>query len=211
MQRVRKIRETTSKKDPTVRRAELITPISPLFLHAIESHASDITSNSFGCVFITEVIIDGIGEKQAAVNAVANAVQGDPLAPGHAAHSPFAGKMLKTLIAGGRFDRSSGKVMPLDPPLHFPELLFGAIEPNLEGWVLGDGGFVVLALLEATWKDKEGAKKVQNAVKSSKVELERNIKEGEDLDKSKEADFEDGLGKRRRATAAKLLLDAVGR
>jgi pumilio family protein 6 len=205
MQKVRSIRETTSKKDPAVRKTELMAVMQPLLLEAIKGHATELVASSYGSQLITEVIIEGPGEKAEALLPIAESVKGDPSGEGHISRTPFAGKMLKTLIAGGRYDRVSKKIIPLDPPLNFADLLFENIQPHLQEWIVGDGGFVVLALLEATWKDKSNAKVVSKAVRKNKTKLQTALKEGEETTDS-DADAGD---KRRRATAAKHLLQAI--
>jgi pumilio family protein 6 len=208
MQKVQNIRKSTSKKDPDVRRSEIILPLSPPFLHTIEVHASELSSSSFGCQFISEVILDGIGSKEAALKAVANLAQGDPAEPDHISRSPFAGKMLKTLISGGRFDRQTGKVIPVEPKLKFAELLLEIMKSQpdrLQQWILSEGAFVVLQLLEAPWEDNEDGEYVKAQVKSCRNELKNMaaaVSEQDDNDGGNAAEIA------RKAKAAQLLLEA---
>jgi pumilio homology domain family member 6 len=206
MQRVQGIRSTTSKKDPNVRRNEIITPLSPLFLNTIELHAVELVGNSFGCQFITEVILDGIGPKDAALKSVANLAQGNPEEADHISRSPFAGKMLKTLIAGGRFDRQAGKVILVEPNLKFAELLLEIMksEPGrLRQWILSEGAFVVLQLLEAPWEDAADGEYVKTQVKNCRKDLKNMAAAAEQSE-----DDGNAAETARKGKAAKLLLEA---
>ena len=104
------IRASTSKKDPAVRRLELLKAISTPMLRAIEEHVQVLLESSFGCQFITEVLLGGVGEKSVALDKVADAVSGDPSNDEHLARSSPVGKMLKSLVLGGRFNAKTGNV-----------------------------------------------------------------------------------------------------
>lgn len=205
MQKVRDIRKTTSKKDPAVRKSELLAILQPLCLEAIRTNATELITSSYGSQLILEVTMTGSGEKSDALQAIAKSVQGDPSTEGHIARTSWAGKLLKTLVSGGRFSRAAKKVVELDPPLHFADTLLESIQPHLKQWIVGDGGFVVLALTEATWKDKPKAKIVTKAIKESKLDLQAAVKAGAD-----EAGIDIKASERRRhATSAKHLLQAI--
>ena len=55
------IREATSKKDPAVKQRELKTHMSPSVLAGVAEHAVDLVQDSFGCSFITEVLLGATG------------------------------------------------------------------------------------------------------------------------------------------------------
>ncbi len=57
--------------------------------------------------------------------------------------------MFRTLIAGGRFDKETGKIRVVDPPLAFSDILYPIIKEHLVSWATGPSSFVPLALLEA--------------------------------------------------------------
>jgi pumilio homology domain family member 6 len=176
MQRVREIRQTTSKKDPLIRQSELKTALSPALLQAIETRASDIVASSFGCQFIGEVLLNATGPKDAALQAVAELCQGNPQDSTHVSHSPFVGKMLKLMIAGGRYDHKAGKVIIVDPPLRFAEKLLAVMKSEdglLRKWIVSEGAFVVLQLLEAPWERAQDAQDVKAEVKKCKKDLKK--------------------------------------
>jgi pumilio family protein 6 len=57
--------------------------------------------------------------------------------------------MFKTLIAGGRFEKETGKIRHVDPPLNFADILYAVIKNHILAWATGPSSFTVLALLEA--------------------------------------------------------------
>lgn len=160
-------RSATSKKDPEIRRSELAKALSPELLKAIESAAGDLIATSFGCQLVTEVLFHAEGDKSGALQAIAEAVSGDPTyvkqdvvmegaeaeedtsPPSHIASTPFGGKMLKALIAGGRFDPATKSVKAVEPPLNFADILYPNIKDHIVEWATGSSSFVPLALLES--------------------------------------------------------------
>ncbi|KAH6719045.1 armadillo-type protein [Leptodontidium sp. MPI-SDFR-AT-0119] len=190
---VDKVRVTTSKKDPEIRRSELAKALSPTLLKAIAAAASDLVSTSFGSQFVTEVLFAAEGDKTAALNAVAETAAGDPTyiqplaaegedqteVTSHLASTPHGGKMLKALIAGGRFDPKTKAVVPVEPALNFADILYPNIKDFIIEWATGSSSFTVLALLESPYfshKDevlqilKDGKKKLQKAAEEETAE-----------------------------------------
>ncbi|KAH9218435.1 armadillo-type protein [Leptodontidium sp. 2 PMI_412] len=190
---VDKVRVTTSKKDPEIRRSELAKALSPTLLKAIAAAASDLVSTSFGSQFVTEVLFAAEGDKTAALNAVAETAAGDPTyiqplaaegedqteVTSHLASTPHGGKMLKALIAGGRFDPKTKAVVPVEPALNFADILYPNIKDFIIEWATGSSSFTVLALLESpsfSHKDevlqilKDGKKKLQKAAEEETAE-----------------------------------------
>jgi pumilio family protein 6 len=192
LEEIDSIRSTTSKKDPEIRRNELAKALSPFLLKAIEAAARDLVTSSFGCQFVTEVLFGAEGEKSTSLKAVAETAAGDPryVQPtgketedtqpsSHIAATPWGGKMLKALIAGGRYDIKTKTVVPVVPPLNFADILYPNIEDHIIDWATGSSSFVVLALTEAASfpkKDdlmrilKENKKKLQKAAKEETPE-----------------------------------------
>jgi pumilio family protein 6 len=81
----------------------LVTHFSPPFLQCIARHARTLAEDSFGCQFVTEVILSSTGDKSLAISAVAAVAAGDPRAEGHIANDAAGARMLKTLVTGGHF------------------------------------------------------------------------------------------------------------
>ncbi|KPM45432.1 hypothetical protein AK830_g1089 [Neonectria ditissima] len=180
LEEVREIRKQTSKKDENARRGELIASLSPQLIPAIETMSSDLTATAFGCQFLTDVLLSGAGDKSKALEAIAQSASGDPsqepaeddLAPrAHISRTPFGGRMLKSLIQGGKFDKSTGKVIPVDPPLEFANILYPIIQEYILDWATGPSSFVVVGLLEAA--DFGEAAELKKTLKKNKKALER--------------------------------------
>ena len=170
------IRTTTSKKDPLLRRQELLTHLSPTLLSLIATHTKDLVSSSYGCQFITETILSAsvacVKERQAALEALTTLVREseveEPELPKNGADKDgqqeaerdlrtllsqhFASRMLKNLVQGGRFDPKTKTVVPSLPELGFSEMLFQALQVRksvLVEWATGAQSFVIVAMVEA--------------------------------------------------------------
>ncbi|KAK4449396.1 armadillo-type protein [Podospora aff. communis PSN243] len=156
---IHEIRKTTSKKDPEIRRKELVAAMSPQLLAAVASSPNDLAYTSFGCQLISDVLLFTVGDKASALEAVASIAAGDPTPaeteevypppPPHISLTPYGGKMLKTLVAGGWFDRKEGALKRVEPPLNFADILYPVIKEHILKWAVGPSSFTVLALLEA--------------------------------------------------------------
>ena len=145
---VPRIRTATSKKDPEVRRKELVASLSPALLSLIVIKTKELVSTSFGCQFVTEVILGSLEGREPALRAIATLSTGDAKT-GNFLEQPAAGRMLKTLVLGGRFNPKIKAVDPVDPPLEFHNILYDAIKHDIVNWAIGDNSFVVVGLLEA--------------------------------------------------------------
>lgn len=145
---VRDLRKDTSKKDSEKRRQELVEAMSQPLLDLIASQAKTLAPSSFGCQYMAEVLIGGSGEKENAVEAVLNLVEVAELVD-----SPAFGRMLKTLVQGGRFDYATKKTVAVSPPLGFHNKLYEHITRQKQAailpWACGGNSFVVLGMLEA--------------------------------------------------------------
>lgn len=149
---IHEIRKATSKKDPEVRRREMLSAISQPLLDLIAARSEDCIKSSFGCQFVTEVLLSGIGEKAAALRSVAAlAGSADDDGVQAALQTPHAGRLLKTLVQGGRFDKKSKSVVLVDPPLAFGDMLYDSLikSGTIEAWATGANSWVIVALLES--------------------------------------------------------------
>ncbi|EFW21161.1 pumilio domain member 6 [Coccidioides posadasii str. Silveira] len=146
LEEVCRIRSWTSKKDPTVRRNELINAASLPMLHFIASTAESLVATSSGCRCITEVLFSAHGDKKPALKAVAATVRSKPENMG----TPSAGRMLKALVQGGRYNAAHRCVDKAQDPLEFHALLYEHIQQGIMSWVTGPNPFVVVALVEAS-------------------------------------------------------------
>ncbi|KAI9743744.1 MAG: pumilio domain member 6, partial [Candelina submexicana] len=169
LEAIQSIRMATSKKEPEVRRKELIKAISPSLLSTIEQNAEKLAQSLFGCQFIFEVLLGADGDKASAMDSVADLAMGNPAVEGHVAQSQAASRMLKTLVVGGRFDVKTGKVEPVQPPLGFAAILYSRIKAPIAQWAMGPGSFAVVALLEA--EGFEGKQEILKVLRKKKEGL----------------------------------------
>lgn len=192
---IHEIRKTTSKKEPEIRRKELVAAISTQLLSVVAASPNDLVTTSFGCQFAAEILLSTVGDKRAALEAIASTAGGDPTAspedmevypppPPHISLTPHGGKMFKTLIAGGRFDKATGELKRIDPPLNFADILYPVIEEHVVQWATGPSSFTILALLEAP--DFSSKDKLIKVLKKSKKELEKAATEQTPAQKEKE-------------------------
>ena len=169
------IRASTSKKDPEVRRKELIASLSPPLLSLIERRAGDLVQTSFGCQCISEILLNSTGAREPALKAIAELNHGNSDAK-EALLSPAAGRMLKTLVQGGRFNPKTKSIDLAEPALNFHDILYGYIEKDILGWATGGNSFVVVALWESEGFSKRDS--LKKGLKKGKVRLKNAGEEG---------------------------------
>ncbi|KAI9761418.1 MAG: hypothetical protein M4579_001068 [Chaenotheca gracillima] len=143
------MRKATSKKDPETRRRELLEKESPSLIKAVENDAKTLCQSSFGWQFIGDVLVECSGPKARAGESIAEVVSGDPSEEGHPANIPVAGKTLRTLVAGGKYDVKAGKIQRVEPPLDFHNTFFAFIKDHVKSWATGPSSFVILDMLNA--------------------------------------------------------------
>ncbi|OOG01048.1 hypothetical protein ASPCADRAFT_202905 [Aspergillus carbonarius ITEM 5010] len=193
LKEIRDIRKETSKKDPELRRQELVKAASPTLLEFIAARADSLLETSFGCQFISEVLFDADGDKSAALAAVAVAAK----SKADTKDAPFVGRLLKSLVQGGRFNPAEKKVEKVQPPLDFHGLLYEQIQEEIMSWATGSNVFVVVALAESD----DFAKK---------AELLKTLKKGKKaLEKASSEAVKDGKKGSPVSSGAKLLLEKI--
>lgn len=184
LKEVHEIRKTTSKKDDDTRRQELVTSLTPHLLEVIASAPNDLLSTAFGAQFVGDVLLAEAGDKTKALEAIAQAASGDPTqAPAeddlqpvvHISQTSFGGRLLKSVIQGGRFDKAAGKVIQVNPPLEFSNILYPVIKDHIIDWATGPSSFVVVALLEAS--DFNSAEELRKTLKKNKKAIDKAAKE----------------------------------
>lgn len=171
---IREVRKETSKKDPSIRRQELVKAASPTLLEFIAARADGLLENTFGCQFIGEVLFAAEGDKSAALAAVAEAAK----TKSETRDSAAVGRLLKSLVQGGRFNPAEKTVEKVQPPLNFHELLYEQISDEIMEWATGSNTFVIVALAESD----EFAKKSEllKILKKNKKALEQASASGQD-------------------------------
>lgn len=145
---IHRIRSTTSKKDPEIRRKELVASLSPPLLSITAQNAKELVSMRFGCQLISEVLLGAPEGREPAVIAITALAEGDDETKS-LLESPAAGRMLKSLVLGGRFNSAKKEIDLADPPLRFHDVFYSAIKDDILNWATGANSFVVVGLLES--------------------------------------------------------------
>ncbi|OHF01101.1 CPL domain-containing protein [Colletotrichum orchidophilum] len=181
LKEVHEIRQTTSKKDAETRRKELVAVMSPSLITAVVEAAPVLVADPFGCQLVADVLLSTEGDKTAALEAVAAVAEGKPGAepmevegvptPVHVSRTASGGRLIKTLIAGGKFNKETGKVEPAEPPLKFADILYPIIKDYIVDWATGPSSFVVLNMLEA--EDFSHASELKKTLKKHKKDLQK--------------------------------------
>lgn len=164
---VREIRKETSKKDAAVRRQELVKAASPTLLELIAARADTLLATSFGCQFIAEVLFEADGDKTAALSAVAEAAKSQS----ETKDSASVGRLLKSLVQGGRFNSAEKVVEKVQPPLNFHDLLYEQIRDEIMGWATESNPFVIVALAES--EEFAAKEELLKTLKKNKKALEQ--------------------------------------
>ena len=165
---IHQVRTATSKKDPELRRKEHLASLSPPLLSFISAHAGTLIQTSFGCQFISEVVLGSVGDREPALTAVAALANGSPGVK-VLLETPAVGRMLKTLVVGGRFNPKSKSIDLADPPLNFHNRLYTIIEDDIPSWATGSNSFIVVGLLEAEGFQKRES--LRKALEKHRAEL----------------------------------------
>ncbi|KAF2842557.1 ARM repeat-containing protein [Patellaria atrata CBS 101060] len=195
MKKVVEIRKDTSKKDPATRREELIRGISTPILSTIVARAQDLVTTGYGCHLITDALLEASGDKSAAVSAVAVTAAGDPNAEKHIANSSHAGRMLKTLVQGGRFNVESKEIVRANPPLEFGNALYEVVKEWVGDWAIGQSSFVIVNMIEA--EDFSHSEALLKALKKKRKEIRKAAEiGGKDEEPAKSKKAENGTQKK---------------
>lgn len=190
LKEIHQIRTHSSKKNPEIRRKELVASLSPPLISIIATSAESLVQTSFGCQFITEVLLGATGDRQLALNAVASLVHGSAETRA-LLNSPAAGRMLKTLVLGGHFNSKTKAVELTDPPLGFHDILYDSIKDEILDWATGSNSFVVLGLVEAVgFSNVESLKKTLRTQRDLLLKAVKEPKAPQDSTSPKSASSE---------------------
>lgn len=170
----------TSKKDQLVRRTELLGKFAPNFLSSIKEAIANILKENLGCQFTSEILTNDLLYEQLSesdkkifeevVDLVLHYYKGSPSDADHPIHAAYAGRLLKTMIQGGKWNNKEKKLEPLKhinalgPSLALK--LFANIqeEGHLLNWINDkDSSFTIVALYE-TLRDTPEGKTVTKAI-----------------------------------------------
>ncbi|KAI5302761.1 pumilio domain member 6 [Ascosphaera pollenicola] len=178
---IRGIRSQTSKKDPELRRKELIKTALPTLLQFITAEAEKLVTTTMGARFVTEIMLTSIDGKeeeelrQKALEAIAavttstavttDAKEDEDVAPVPVMKTSFAGRMLKGLVQGGKFDPTTKTVAKVQPPLKFADLLYAVIKDDIMKWATEINPFLIVALVELGETEFKGWKELMKTLK----------------------------------------------
>ncbi|KAJ5152036.1 hypothetical protein N7492_010331 [Penicillium capsulatum] len=174
LKEIRDVRKETSKKDPAIRRQELVKAASPTLLALIAARAESLLETTFGCQFISEVLFEADGDKTAALTAVAEAAK----TRSETRDSAAVGRMLKSLVQGGRFNPAEKTVEKVQPPLNFHGLLYEQIRDEVMDWATGANTFVIVALAESDEFEKKS--ELLKMLKKNRKALEQASSSGQE-------------------------------
>ncbi|ODQ68306.1 ARM repeat-containing protein [Nadsonia fulvescens var. elongata DSM 6958] len=172
------LKKTTSKKDDLSRIQELNKLFAPIILNTIKTDCKELLLSNFGAQYVAEALLYAAGDKAEALKAVAAAFGGSTESSLHLIHEPFTGRTLRALIQEGHWNNKEKKVVTIEEPTGFKNLLVEQLSGHLEQWATGDGSFVVVSLLENLGADekKQLAKGLKKYVRSIQTAAEEGNK-----------------------------------
>ena len=165
LQEIHRIRQSTSKKDPETRRKELVANMSGPMLTFIKCQTVDLISTSFGCQFLSEILLSAAGDRVPAMEAILSLLDTDK----DKFKSPAAARMLKTLVGGGHYNHQLKQVEITDPSMTFRDMLYEKIKPEIVQWALGDDNFIIIGMLETP--DFAAAGELKSVLRKQKSKL----------------------------------------
>lgn len=165
LQEIHRIRQTTSKKDPEVRRKELVANMTGPMLTLIKDRTVDLISTSFGCQFISEILLSAAGDRVPAMGAILSLLDTDR----DKFKTSAAARMLKTLVGGGHYNQELKQVEITDPSMIFRDLLYEKIKPEILQWALGDDSFIIVGMLETS--DFAAAEELKSVLRKQRSKL----------------------------------------
>ncbi|KKY27659.1 putative protein puf6 [Phaeomoniella chlamydospora] len=203
------IRQTTSKKDPEIRRLELVKSLYQPLLDLISANTEPLFSQTSGTQFICEVLLNTPATEPARLAAQNSLISFITSAstPASLLSTRPVGRLLKTLVQSGKFDPATKTLVPsTESPLEFANLLFDALTPDtLIDWATGPNSFVIVAMVERgntlgedTQKELRKILKGKDAKK--KIDRAANGKGG----------GQDGEDGKANAAGAKILKEVLG-
>ncbi|CAL9738087.1 pumilio homology domain family member 6 [Monosporozyma servazzii] len=169
----------TSKKDPLVRRQQLLSKFGPLMVSVINKDYSILLEENIGAQFISEVLtnddlFEQLDDKQKIqfedlINSIAVVFKGDISEEEHPIHTPFSTRLLKSLIQGGKWNNKERKVEPLRSVeglgIPFASKFYDEIVDfsNVLAWINNkDSSFIIVALYDSLNKAEEGEQFVKD-------------------------------------------------
>lgn len=168
----------TSKKDPAVRRAEILASASALLIAFVADKAAELVADPGAGLMVQEIMLSTTGDKTAAVTALAEPLTAPYAADGtHPLELAHATRTYKTLLSGGHFNASTKSIDVADAAMSaaLAAAVWGAISSDDAGGasnavkIAAAAPFVVVELLEALKRgeDKEALKAAKKVLGSA--------------------------------------------
>ncbi|EPS98150.1 hypothetical protein FOMPIDRAFT_1061485 [Fomitopsis schrenkii] len=157
-------RARTSKKDDTIRAAEIRKAASDGLLSWLAESGATVAREPGGSLVVCEVMLYADGDKSPASATLLKTLAApypspDATSP-HLMSLPHASRLYKTLLQGGHFNHSTKEVEPAGPwsAAHFAKRFVEVVgQETTVAIARGEGAFVVAALCEQLTKDQDGA------------------------------------------------------
>ncbi|XP_078531843.1 pumilio homolog 3 [Lissotriton helveticus] len=168
---------THSKKDPVVRRRELLEAVSPPLLKYLEDHARELVMDKASCVLVPSILESALGDTQPAMDAIATMAAEEFVAGGidgelHMAEHPAGHLVLKWLIEQDQKLKEAGREG------NFSRTLVDHVgTENLKLWAeTNRGAHVLSCLLQSS--NGEVVKEVKDGLSTliPKLKDKKNIK-----------------------------------
>ncbi|XP_039086783.1 pumilio homolog 3 [Hyaena hyaena] len=162
-----------SKKDPAIRRRELLESVSPALLSYLQGHAGELVLEKSACVLVPGILGAAVGDAQPAMHAIASLAAAE-LHPGgqdgelHVAEHPAGHLVLKWLIEQDKEMKESGREGC------FAKTLVESVGmKNLRSWAgVNRGAIILSSLLQSS--DQEVANQVKAGLKGLIPALQKN-------------------------------------
>ncbi|KAH3901093.1 probable Pumilio homology domain family member 6 [Saccharomycodes ludwigii] len=166
----------TSKKPFEQRRSELLSKFAPIYLNVVSKYYKEILSESMGSQFVSDMLVNDAyyehltssDEKNAKLfskllDTIIVYFKGDISEKDHPINNPFSGRLLKSLIQGGKWNNKEKKLIQLSKvqglgstfAIKFYEDIIDS--SNLLEWCNNpNGSFTVVAIYECLKNHKHG-------------------------------------------------------
>lgn len=167
------LKQMTSKKDDLLRRQEILAALLETLVATLTENVDSMFNDPNASSLLVEILFNAQKpSREAAMNTLVNKFDGRPV-DSFLEHTP---RVLKTLVQGGFYDKSTKTILAIDPPLDFAERLAPTVTSNAEQWACGDGSFVVVALLESLKPDSTALLDLKKALSAVSARVEEAAK-----------------------------------
>ena len=189
----------TSKKDPKVRRKELLGYASPGLLKAVEEHGQEWVKEAGSGLAVQEIMLHAEGDKTTAIETLTNLlrepypddppVNPDQTSSQHILDIFHASRTYKTLFSGGQYSQSSENTTVINSDLSAKASLSGwnAIISDEAGGVenarriaKGNAAFAMTEMISALDKQGKG-EEAKAALGGLSGDLRKSERKGADL------------------------------